>query len=189
MTEAEAFQRLRSLFVAVDAEAHALDASHPVLTDVIHSHQTAPRPKGAYALLTPLGVRPGRDGDQIRYGTATVASVERVVEKRTRPDEIGFRVDVFASRPSTYTDLFRAALVSARAQLELLPAVVANVGLPVEVEATLVQQKWEGRAHFTVTLGATVTTPILIDVIESGSIILESDGQPPAPVDFNYQKV
>ncbi len=177
MTEDEAFDRLRTLLVAIDAESVALGQTQERLTDIIFHHQRAPMPKGAYAGLTPLGSTESGDGYTLCYDTVTINDVERVVEFRTIGLSYGWRIDIYASRPRDYADAFSAALRSARAQLELLPAVVSEVG-EIKQSADRVQENWDGRANFTVTLTVARQQRTLIDVMERGHIDFIGSGGP-----------
>lgn len=188
MTEDEAFDRLRGLLVAVNAESVILGQTETALTDVILHHQRAPMPEGAYAGLTPLGSTESGDGYALCYETVTYQDVERVVEVRTIGISYGWRVDIYASRPRDYADAFTAALQSARAQLELLPAVVSEVG-EVKQSAERNQENWEGRAHFTVSLSVARQQRTLIDVIERGHIDFTGSGGPvPVQTSIDYAK-
>lgn len=186
MTEDEAFDRLRTLLVAVDQESVALGQTVTPLTDIILHHQRAAMPEGAYAGLTPLGSTESGDGYTLCYETRTIAGVERVVEVRTIGLTYGWRVDIYASRPRDYADAFVAALQSARAQLEMLPAVVSEVG-EVKQSADRNQENWEGRANFNVSLSTARQQRTLIDVIESGHIDLTASAGTrtvQAPIDY-----
>ncbi|GJE77281.1 phage neck terminator protein [Methylorubrum suomiense] len=177
MTEDEAFDRLRALLVAVNAESVLLGQTKTALTDIILHHQRAPMPEGAYAGLTPLGSTESGDGYSLCYETITLDGVERVVEVRTIGISYGWRIDIYASRPRDHADAFHAALWSARAQLDLLPAVVSEIG-EIKQSAERIQENWEGRANFTVTLSAARQQRTLIDVIERGHINFTGSGGP-----------
>lgn len=188
MTEDEAFDRLRGLLVAVNAESVILGQTETALTDVILHHQRAPMPEGAYAGLTPLGSTESGDGYSLCYEDVTFQGQSRVVEVRTTGLSYGWRVDIYASRPRDYADAFTAALRSARAQLELLPAVVSEVG-EVKQSAERNQENWEGRAHFTVSLSVARQQRTLIDVIERGHIDFTGSGGPvPVQTSIDYAK-
>ena len=181
MTEDEAYRRLRTLLVQIDAESVVLGDTAAPLTDIIHSHQTAPRPDGAHAVLTPLGSRDTGEGFRTCYENVTIAGELRVVELRTEGVEYGFRIDVFAHRAPDNARAFKTALLSARAQLDLLPFVVRDVGA-VESQPGIVEQHWEGRARLTVNLGAARTQRTLIEVIEAGHIDFAGSGARSVPI-------
>jgi len=177
MTEDGQFDRLRALLVAVDAESVLFGQTKERLTDIIFHHQRAPTPKGAYAGLVPLGSTESGDGWTLCYEKVILDGVERIVEVRTIGLSCGWRIDIYASRPRDYADAFSAALRSARAQLELLPAVVSEVG-EIKQSAERSQENWEGRANFTVTLTVARQQRTLIDVMERGHIDFIGSGGP-----------
>lgn len=189
MTEDEAFSRLRTLLVQVDAESVVLGQTDEPLTDIIKDHQRAPRPDGPYGRLSPVGSRDTGEGFALCYETVTLNGVQRVVEVRTTGVAYGWRIDVYASRAGDYVRAFHAALRSARAQLELLPFHVTELD---EVKETRerVGETWEGRANLSVTLSASRTQRTLIDVIESGHIVIAGSrgGTPPVTTSINYAK-
>ncbi len=190
MTEDEAYKRLRALLVAANQEAVALDPDADLLQEIIHSHQTAPKPEGSYAEITPLGSRDSGEGFRRCYDTVQFNGEERVVELRTQGVAYGFRVDVYASRAADHCRAMVATLWSARAQLDLLPLVVAEVGNVVS-RPEIEQQHIVGRANFTLTLNGKRTQRTLIDVIERGHIGLSGEGGgKPTPITANidYQK-
>lgn len=188
MTEDEAFDRLRTLLVEVDAESVILGQTQEALSEIILHHQRAPDPGGSFCRLTPLGSTESGDGYKLCYETRTINGVGRVVEVRTLGISYAWRVDIYASRPRDYADAFVAALQSARAQLQLLPAVVSEVG-EVKQSAERNQENWEGRAHFTVTLSTARQQRTLIDVIERGHIDFTGSGGPvPVQTSIDYAK-
>lgn len=181
MTEDEAFRVLRTLLVAIDAESAVLGETTEPLNEIIHSHQTAPPPRGGYAILTPLGTRDTGEGFGVCYEDILLNTVPRVLEHRTMGVALGFRVDVFAVKSTDYARAFHAALLSARAQLELLPLVVTELS-NVEHDPQRTEQNWEDRARFTVTVSTARTQRTLIDVIESGHIGIVGQGAGPRTV-------
>ena len=184
MTEDETYRVLRTLLVQVDAESVVLGTTDTPLTDIIHSHQTAPPPLGGYAIITPLGTRDTGEGFRTCYDDVVFQGVPRVVELRTVGVALGFRLDVFAVGATDYARAFHTALTSARAQLELLPLVVSEIA---EVDHTpqIVGQNWEDRARFNVTLATARTQSTLIDVIERGHIAIAGSGSRPTPITTN----
>lgn len=181
MTEDEAFKRLRTLLVQVDAESVVLGDTECPLTDIIRSHQTAPRPDKAYAMITPLGSRDTGEGFGLCYEDIVFAGVPRVIELRTKGVEYGFRIDVYASRAADTARAFEAALGSARAQLDLLPFVAREV-VNVDNQPGIAEQHWEGRARLTVNLATARTQRTLIDVVEAGHIDFAGSSARPTPI-------
>ena len=171
MTEDEAYRRLRALLVEVDCESVALGQTSERLEDVVFHHQRGPRPEGPYAELTPLGSRDTGEGHALCYEVIEYDGKERVVECRTEGVAYGWRVDVYATEAGDYARAFRAALMSARAQLHFLPFVVTEVA---EVSQTTDRQQetWEARANIRVTISGSRTQRTLIDVIERGHIAI-----------------
>lgn len=184
MTEDEAYRVLRTLLVQVDAESVVLGNTETPLTDIIHSHQTAPPPLGGYGIITPLGTRDTGEGFRTCYEDVLIGAEPRVIEQRTIGIDIGFRIDVFAVGASDYARSFHAALMSARAQLDLLPLVVTDISA-VDHTPQIVGQNWEDRARLTVTLATARTQSTLIDVIESGHIAIAGKGSRPTPITTN----
>lgn len=184
MTEVEAYRVLRTLLVQVDAESVILGNTDTPLTDIIHSHQTAPPPLGGYAIISPLGTRDTGEGFRTCYEDISLNGVPRVVEQRTVGVALGFRLDVFAVGATDYARAFHAALTSARAQLEILPLVVSEISA-VEHSPQIVGQEWEDRARLTVTLSTARTQNTLIDVIERGHIAIAGSGSRPKPIVTN----
>lgn len=188
MTEDDLSDALQAYLRTVDQEATALAPGRVSLSKIIRDHMNAPRPKGPYGMITFIGSRDLGEADHPCYGTATIASVERVTETRVRSSEYKFRIDVYAPRATDYTKLFERALRSERAGVDLAGLVVRNID-GVSQSPELVQQKWEGRAHFTVELAALTRDTILIDVIESGEITFEGRGAAEINQSLIYEKV
>jgi len=187
MTEDDLSDALQAYLKAIDTEATVLDPSRKKLTAIIRDHMNAPRPKGPYAMITLVASRDLGEADHPCYDTVTISGVERVKETRVRTSEYKFRVDVYAPRATDYTRLFERALRSERAGAEMAGLVVRHVD-GVTQAPELVQQKWEGRANFTVELAALTRETILIDVIESGEITFEGRGAAEINQSLNYQK-
>jgi hypothetical protein len=171
MTEDEAYHRLRTLLVEIDAESVIFGQTRQALEDVVFHHQRGPRPDGPYAQLTPLGSRDTGEGHVLCYDVVSIAGEERVVELRTEGVAYGWRIDVYATEAGDYARAFRAALLSARAQLHFLPFVVTEVA-EVTQSTDRQQETWEARANFSVTVSGSRTQRTLIDVIESGRIAI-----------------
>ena len=188
MTEDDLSDRLQAYLEAIDAEATALTPGRDGLTRIIRDHINAPRPQGPYAMITFLASRDLVEADHPCFGTAVYDAEQRVTETRIRAVEYKFRVDVYAPRATDYTRLFERALRSDRAGVDLAGLVVRNID-GVSQSPELVQQKWEGRAHFTVELAALTRDTILIDVIESGEITFEGRGAAEINQNLIYEKV
>ncbi|TNC14912.1 hypothetical protein FF100_04875 [Methylobacterium terricola] len=171
MTEDEAYRRLWTFLVEVDAESVVLGQTRQALEDVVFHHQRAPRPEGPYAQLTPLGSRDTGEGHALCYEAVTIGGEERIVERRTEGVAYGWRIDVYATEAGDYARAFRAALLSARAQLHFLPFVVTEVA-EITQSTDRQQENWEARANFSVTLSGSRTQRTLIDVIERGHIAI-----------------
>lgn len=187
MTEDDLSDALQAYLKTIDAEASVLQPGRTALAHIIRDHMNAPRPTGPYAMITFIGSRDLGEADQPCYGTATVDGVERVTETRVRSSEYKFRIDVYAPRATDYTRLFERALRSERAGVEMGGLVVRHVD-GVAQSPELVQQKWEGRANFTVELAALTREKMLIDVIESGDIQFDGVGATATNRELHFEK-
>ena len=172
---ADASDLLRALFVATEGELSDTAPGVAPLIDVVFAHQTAPRPKGAYGLITPLGTVDLGESDQPCFRAVTVAGKERISERRSRTVQHGFRVDVYATGAVAVAGRLIAALRSSRAGIALHPFALRRIG-PVKGDAAMIQSAWEDRANFTVDLAVIQREEILIDVIEHVSSTISADG-------------
>lgn len=190
-TEDDVYALLQRYFSTINAEAAALDSAYPPLAIVIRDRQSqAPRPVGAYAMLTGQGFRDDGEALAICHDALTVATVPRVVESRVRSLLFLVRVDVYAPGASMYAGLFMNALKSDRAALDLSPLVVRRVK-PTVSAPELIGQQWEGRAHFDVEIAALSTGRTLVDVIETVGIDFtgKGGGHDPVSIATQIQKV
>lgn len=187
MHEDGAFDRLRAHLVKLAADAVLIDPSREVLVDVIRDHPGAPRPVGPYAMIEFITDRDLAEFDDETYQDVTLGGESRVVMCKSRGVEWLFRVNVYASRPVDWCRLFAAGLRSAEAAVWMAPLVVRDVR-DIKRAPQLVQQEWEGRAMFEVSLGAVATEPLLVDVIETGEIITEGAGGSTVTAGFTFTK-
>lgn len=191
MTEVEAFKALRRYLVKLATEAVIIDPNREALTDVIRDAQEAPRPGAAYAMVKFLAERDLEEIDDEAYSEITVGegddAEQRVVMCKSRGVEWLFRVNVYAQAPVDWSRLFTLGLRSAEAAVWMAPLVVRDVR-KIDREPALIQQDWEGRAMFDVTLGAVVSEPLLIDVVESGEVITEGAGGASVTRSLTYTK-
>ena len=175
MTEDAAFDRLQAYLTRLDADAKLIDPAWTTLTRVIRSHQNAPRPTGPYAAINLLADRDLLEFDCEVYESRTVGGEPRVVLKKARGIEWLFRVEVFASAPTDYARLFRSALKSEHALVDLSPLVVRTLG-EVKRAPELRQQHWEGQAILDVGLAGIAIDSLLVDVIASGTVKFKGIG-------------
>ncbi|MEP9376204.1 hypothetical protein ABLE91_05785 [Aquabacter sp. CN5-332] len=169
MTEDELFDGLRAYLVRTDAEQAIINPSHDPLEDIVADHQSAPRLKGAHAVINLVGERVLLETLCISYEAMTVGAAPRVIEATARAKEWRFTVDVFASRGLDFAGPMINALQSAHASVDLHPAMVRHVSEPRRVPR-MVESQWEGRVQFDVDLAGIVVDRLLIDVIESGTV-------------------
>lgn len=172
---ADPFDLLRGLFVATESELSTTSPGSTPLVDVLLAHQSAPRPVGPYALITPLGSVDLGESDHPCYRAVIVDGVERISERRSRTIRHGFRVDVYATGAVSVAGRLVAALRSSRAGIALHPFALRSIG-NVKGDAALIQSAWEDRANFTVELVVIQRDEILIDVIENVSATISADG-------------
>lgn len=177
MTEVEVAKRLASFLEAIDAEATVLNPGREKLEEIVLSHPRGPRASGPYALITILGFRDTREANFSCYEEVEVqiGPEMRIIENPLTILEYGLRVDIYARNSADILRLFNSALTGSRGRTDLLPMVVRSVSRAGR-DPELVTQHWEERSNFTVTLAATVSDRIPVDVIESGSIAFEGDG-------------
>lgn len=191
MHEDAAFDLLRAYLVKLAADALLIDPARAPLGDIIRDAQGAPRPVGAYAMIEFITDRDVEEFNDERFSDITIGSgpsaVERVAMCKSRGVEWLFRVNVYAPRPMDWARLFAAGLRSAEACVYMAPLVVRDVR-DIKRSPELIQQRWEGRAMFEVSLGAVATDTLLVDVIETGEIITEGDGGTTVTAGFTYQQ-
>lgn len=172
---ADASDLLRTLFVATESELSATTPGADPLIDVVFAHQSAPRPKGPYGLITPLGAVDLGESDQPCFRAVMVGGVERIAERRSRTVQHGFRVDVYATGAVAVAGRLAAALRSSRAGVALHPFALRRIG-PVKGDAAMIQSAWEDRANFSIELAVLQREEILIDVIEHVSATIDAEG-------------
>lgn len=187
MIEAEAFSKLRAYLVKLDADASALSPAWQKLSDVIKAHPNAPPPSGPYATINALALRDTFEADCDKYEEREIGGDLRTVLMRTRIVEILCRVDVFASRPFDYLDLFAHALLSAHSHPETHPFMARQVE-KMPRDPKLLGQEWEGRAFLDVTLAAKSTVEMLVDTIETGNITITGAGRVPVSTQIEFEK-
>lgn len=187
MTEDDAFDLLRAYLVKVAADAVLIAPAREVLVDVIRDAQGAPRPVGAYAMIDFITDRDLDEVDGESFGDVNIGGDDRVVMCKARGVEWLFQVNIFAKRPMDWARLFRAGLRAGEASVWMAPLVVRDVR-EIKRAPELIQQEWEGRAAFEVSLGAVVSEQLLVDVIERGTVITEGAGGSTVTTSFSYAK-
>lgn len=187
MDETAAYDALRGFLVKLAADALLIDQNREALADVILDAQGAPRPDGPYAMIEFITDVDLAEFDDETYSDVTVGTgpdaVGRVALCKSRGVAWLFRINVYASRPMDWARLFRAGLRSGEASVWMAPLVVREVR-EVKRAPELIQQRWEGRAMFEVALGAAATDTLLVDVIETGTVITSGDGTVDASFTF-----
>lgn len=191
MTEDEASKTLCRFLAKLAADAVLIDPAHEELAEVRKDHQEAPRPVGPYAMVEFITDRDLDEIDGEAYSDVTIGTgpgaVDRVVMCKSRGVEWLFRINVYAQRPMDVAKLFRAGLRSAEASVWMAPLVVRDVR-DIKRAPELVQQQWEGRAMFEVSLGAVATESLLVDVIETGTVTTEGAGGSTVTTSFTFTK-
>lgn len=187
MIEDALYDRLQAYLVTVDQEAAAIDPGHVTLTQIIREHQTAPRPEGPYVSINLVGRTDLGEVRCLGYEEREIGGEPRVIEKTGRAYEWRFTVSVFASEPLDYADALANALRSERASVDMAPMQVRRVADPQRAPE-LVQQHWEGRAQFDVDFGGIVVGQLLIEVIESGTVIWNDAARQRQFATLTYEK-
>lgn len=170
----EAFDKLQAFLRQIDQDAVALIPGHAPLAHIIRAHQGGPAPRGAYGLLTLQASTDFGEVDGFSYREATIASEQRVIQKRCRTIGMQFSLDVFASDATDRVNRFRLALLSDAAFVPLYPFAVRDIRR-INATGELVGEHWQGRAALTIELAGIESSEFAIDVIESGEF--EIDGK------------
>jgi hypothetical protein len=188
MTEDGASKTLCDFLEKLAADAALIDPARTALGPVIKDRPGAPRPaSGDYVMVEFITDRDLDELDDESYDEITIGAIDRVVMCKSRGVEWLFRVNVYASRPMNWAKLFRAGLRSAEASVWMAPLVVRDVR-EIKRAPELIQQTWEGRAMFEVSLGAVATESLLVDVIETGTVITEGAGGSTVTTSFTFTK-
>jgi hypothetical protein len=191
MTEDDASKTLCDFLEKLAADAILINPAREVLGEIIKDHPGAPRPSGQYCMVEFITDRDLDEFNDERFSDITVgtgpAAEDRVVMCKSRGVEWLFRVNLYASRPMDWARLFAAGLRSAEACVWMAPLVVRDVR-DIKRAPELIQQEWEGRAMFEVALGAVATEPLLVDVIEQGTVITEGAGGSTVTTSISYAK-
>lgn len=199
MTEDEAWTAVEDYLAAINDERRYIDPLYKPLKAVVRAFQKAPRIKGAYALVTSLGMVDNHEADHFCYGEAVILSRSQkatnpdmqsravVTEARTRSYLYKFRVDVFASNALDYANVLRSAFLSSRATVDLAGMMPRTVG-NVDFNPQFVAEDWEGRAKFEVELAGLHAISNAIDVIESGHVGMTGTGSQTIKTEFTYEK-
>ena len=199
MAEDDVSAAVENYLISINDERRFIDPLYQPLAGIARAYQSAPRPEGAYALVTPLGLVDNGEADHVTYGEAVILSRSReatdpalqeqpvVTERRIRSVLTKVRIDVFAAKAVDYAQVLRSAFLSCRASTDLggiLPRTVGNI----DFQPQLIGQEWEGRASFEVELAGLTGEANAIDVIESGSVGVEAAGSSLRTAPFTYQK-
>jgi hypothetical protein len=175
-TQNAVYDAVQALIVRLDADQKIIAPSWGVLKAVIRSHQNGPRPTGAHAVLTLLAERDEHDVICRAYrDMVTPAGPEpRAVETLTRSVAFLFQVEIMAANALDRARHMVAALANPPSIVDL-PFTVMRVG-EVKHDPELVQQRWEGRARFTLEIGARIASESIIDLIETVPVAVEQRG-------------
>jgi hypothetical protein len=176
-TQNAVYDALQAVVKRLDADQKIINPAWGDLSAVIRSHQNGPRPPGAHAVITLLAERDEHDFICRDYrDMVTPAGPEaRAVETMTRSVALLFEVEFMASNALDRARHMVAALQNEASVIDL-PFTVMRVG-DIKHEPELVQQRWEGRARFTMELGARIETETIIDLIETAPVAIEQRGE------------
>lgn len=199
MTEDDVSEAVEAYLIAINSERRFIDPLYQPLAGIVRAFQSAPRPQGPYALVTPLGLIDNGEADHFTYGEAAILSRSQeatdpalqtrpvVTERRIRSVLAKIRIDVFAAKAVDYAQVLRGAFLSLRATTDLGGILPRSVG-QIDYQPQLLGQEWEGRASFEVELAGLSGEANAIDVIEKGSVGVEAAGSTLRTAPFTYQK-
>lgn len=161
-SESAVTQRLRRWIMAM-AE---YDDDH-----VIIAYPGAPRPEGHYAMLNLISGGRQREMGEVIYEEVVVGEEPRILERRAEDWEWTFSLNLYAPDAFDKARVLVNSIQTGTVHIDHLhPTVVKGASLIRRVPE-MVQQTWEGRAQFDVTVAGTVLDGFLIDVVEQGGIL------------------
>ncbi|HEV7258937.1 MAG TPA: hypothetical protein VGN82_14245 [Bosea sp. (in: a-proteobacteria)] len=187
MIEDEAYRSLWHYLKRVDDNASLIDPTREKLVEIVRDNQSAPRPKGPYAMIQFVTDRDTGEIDGECYEDRDIGGEDRVVLSKHRGVELLIRVHVYSPRPVDHAGLLQAGLRSGEAAVWMAPFVIREVGQATRAPE-MIQQSPEGRAFFDVTIGAIATNQLLVDVIETGEVITEGAGGSTVTTSSTYAK-
>lgn len=173
-TQNAACDALQAFLTQVDADQAVIDPAHVPMTAVIRAWQNGPRPLGAYAMVQILGARDLNEAECYDYTEAAYpgAGRPRFIETLRRVRAILFDIEVFASDALDRAEVFEAALISSARSVTILPW-TAYLTKPARHDPALIQQRWEGRAIFTIEMRGVTETKSFVDTIDLVPIAIE----------------
>lgn len=172
MTENDIFNKLWSYLDKINRETSLINPEWVLLTEIIRSHQSSPRPsQGPYMTIQLLADKDSGLIECDDYQDIELDGDKRAVLSRKRGWEWLFRIEIYSRVQTDHLKTFSTALRTQFASVDMHPVAIKDVS-DIKTAPALVQGGWEGRAYLDLTLGSVFVSKMLVDTIDEGCVLI-----------------